>query len=536
MMPSHPPIGMAASSRTIGKHRLVAGLGTGGMARVYLALAQKTGGFTKLLVLKVLRTELDADGDFLSMFMQEARLAARLNHPNVVQTYEVGEDAQRHFIAMEYLEGQALSSVLTRVGRQNFPLDVHLRILCDALEGLHYAHELADYDGTPLHIVHRDVSPQNVFVTYTGQSKILDFGIAKVAGSTRTVTGVLKGKVGYMAPEQATGKPDRRADLFAIGVMLWEAIAKRRFIGRGEDDVVVLTRRIGGNDRPIREEVPDAPTELAEICDKALATEPELRFATAADMRSALEAYLRKGEPVDARSVAALLETNYADERARIRGLIDDQVKRADDTGPMIDIHTHATVTPPTLELGVDIPIEVAATQVTNSSGAPRKSSVVLLVGLAVVILAVGGMVVVRRTQAAAPRESAPPATAMVSALPSTAVLPVPTAEAVPVTISVAIRTSPAGATLQLDGETVSNPFRLEVPKDGSHHTVVSAARGYNAETTSVTYDAARDIIVTLKPATMAVPARPANTNDVDLSSLKTKRPKRTVDEKDPYQ
>ncbi|HSO31499.1 MAG TPA: serine/threonine-protein kinase [Labilithrix sp.] len=533
MIASLPPAGVA-SARTIGGHRLVAGLGKGGMARVYLAIAQKQGGFTKLLVLKVLRAELDSEGDFLTMFMQEARLAARLNHPNVVQTYEVGEDANRHYIAMEYLEGQALSSVLSRIGRDAFPLDVHLRILCDALEGLHYAHELADYDGTPLKIVHRDISPQNVFVTYTGQAKILDFGIAKVSGSTHTATGVLKGKAAYMAPEQATGKPDRRSDIFAVGVMLWEAIAKQRFVQRHEEDVIILTRRISGKERLIRDVVPDAPPELAEICDKAMAGEPDQRFATAAEMRDAIEAHLRKSDPVDARRVAATLEPTFAEERTRIRRLVDEQVKRADDTGPMIDLHRQGSVmTPPGVQASFDVPVDFAATKVS----APRRFPVSLVLVLGAVVLVAGGVLAMRRGREPQAGAASPAASSTPSAPP--ALVAAASASAEPTAaekITVAIRTTPPDATLVVDGQTVRNPFAVEVVKDGSRHTVQASARGHASETTSVAYDGPHELVLTLKPATAAAPPRPASSADVDLASLKSKRPKRTVDDKDPYQ
>ena len=531
MTPSLPPPD-GGSARTIANYRLVAGLGKGGMARVYLALAQKQGGFTKLLVLKVLRAELDVDGEFLDMFMQEARLAARLNHPNVVQTYEVGENANRHYIAMEYLEGQALGAVLSRLGRDGLPLDVHLRILCDALEGLHYAHELSDYDGTALGIIHRDVSPQNVFVTYAGQSKILDFGIAKVTGSTHTAKGVLKGKVGYMAPEQATGAPDRRSDVFAIGVMLWEAIAKRRLAERGEDDLLVLTRRISGKDRCIRDVIPDAPSELADICDKAMAQHPSDRFATAAEMRDALESYLRSHQPVDARRVASVLGLTFASERARIRALVDEQVKRADETGPMIDLHTQATVTPPAMEAITDVPLGLEATKVASR----RRLPLVLLVVAALGGASIFALTRAREPQAPASRPSAE-SLATASPLAATSAPSVSTTPALaPSNVTIAIRTAPPAATLTIDGETVHNPYRVDAAKDGSHHAVQASLRGHTTETTSVIFDGPREVVITLKPIIANVAPKPPSPGDVDLTSVKSRRPKRTVDDKDPYQ
>jgi eukaryotic-like serine/threonine-protein kinase len=210
-----------------GRYQLITKLGHGGMARVLLMVARGRSGVSKLLVVKELLAEIKEDPEFLAMFLDEARLAARLNHPNVVQTYEVSEDGPTPVIVMEYLEGQSLAAVLNRIGRAQMPLQLHLHILLQALTGLHYAHELRDFDGTPLGVVHRDVSPQNIFVTYEGQVKLVDFGIAKASSSSgRTRTGVFKGKVAYASPEQtASSTVDRRSDVFAVGVMRWRSDA-----------------------------------------------------------------------------------------------------------------------------------------------------------------------------------------------------------------------------------------------------------------------------------------------------------------------
>jgi serine/threonine-protein kinase len=215
----------------IGKYRLIAELARGGMGNVYLAALQGPGGFNKLVAVKELKPDLADDDTYVSMFLEEARLAARLIHSNIVQTNEVGSEGKHHFMVMEFLDGRALHRVgrrLTDTGRLS--VGSHLRILGEALRGLQYAHDLCDFDGQPLGIVHRDVSPLNVFVTFDGQVKVLDFGIAKTVDSAlHTATGVLKGRVAYMAPEQAWGnKVDRRADVYSAGVMLWEAAAGRR--------------------------------------------------------------------------------------------------------------------------------------------------------------------------------------------------------------------------------------------------------------------------------------------------------------------
>jgi serine/threonine protein kinase len=220
------------ANEQLGKYRRVATLGQGGMGTVFLAFAHGVGQFRKLLVVKELLPELTGKEGFIEMFLDEARLAARLDHPNVVQTFEVGHEGGRYFLAMEYLDGQPLSALIERMReRGGLPLPVHLQILSEVLAGLQYAHELCDYDGRPLAVVHRDISPHNVFITYHGQVKIVDFGVAKAANaSALTHPGVFKGKFGYAAPEQILGGPvDARADVFSVGVMLWQAIAGRRF-------------------------------------------------------------------------------------------------------------------------------------------------------------------------------------------------------------------------------------------------------------------------------------------------------------------
>ncbi|HEX6240152.1 MAG TPA: serine/threonine-protein kinase, partial [Polyangiales bacterium] len=225
----------AAQPRSLGNYNLLASLATGGMAKVYLALRAGPAGFNKLLVVKVLRD--DGPGgveDGLSMFWDEARLAAQLVHPNIVHTYEVGENQGEYFLAMEYLDGQSYRAVSKRAaGRGPLSLAEHLRILSESARGLHYAHQLKDFSGQPLGVVHRDVSPQNIFVTYDGQVKVLDFGIAKTRDAEhKTQVGVIKGKIDYMAPEQLRGSElDGRADVFALGVMLWEAISGVSFAG-----------------------------------------------------------------------------------------------------------------------------------------------------------------------------------------------------------------------------------------------------------------------------------------------------------------
>jgi serine/threonine protein kinase len=260
------------------------------MADVYLVSARGPAGFTKLLVAKELRTELANDDQFIGMFLAEARLAARLQHPDVVQTYEVTRAGSRYFLTMEYLDGQPLHRALLRLNREREVVRLfYLRAIVAALSGLHYAHELTNYDGTPLGIVHRDVSPHNLFVLYSGHVKLVDFGIAKMSGGAMdTQSGVVKGKAAYMSPEQAMAKPtDRRADIYSCGVMLWEALSGRR-MWAGFDDVAILGRLLEGNLPRLERGAGDVPKRLGEICERALSFDPDARFASAEEMRSEL--------------------------------------------------------------------------------------------------------------------------------------------------------------------------------------------------------------------------------------------------------
>jgi serine/threonine protein kinase len=311
-----------AFPKAVGKYIPLARLGSGGMAEVFLSVARGPMGFNKLAVIKRLRS---SDNEtHLEMFLDEARLAARLNHPNIVHTYEVGE-TDGYFIVMEYLEGQSLQALVKRLSAPQEGLSEPLvaYIAAQVLKGLHHAHELCDFDGTPLGIVHRDVSPQNLYLTYGGEVKVLDFGIAKARmNSTHTETGVLKGKLRYMAPEQlGSGPVDRRADLFAFGVVLWELLA-RRALFQG-DAASVMSRVLHENIPSVRSVRPEASPSLDLIAMKALCRDPAQRYASADEMRMALEDFLRDTGHLEVeRELARLMNELFAQTRDEVRGRI----------------------------------------------------------------------------------------------------------------------------------------------------------------------------------------------------------------------
>jgi serine/threonine protein kinase len=278
----------------LGGYRLLEVLGQGGMGTVYLAARAAANEAPRLCALKLLRPELSRDARHVAMFRREADLALRLCHPNVVQTLEVGEAEGRALLVMEFLDGQPLHLLLGRA-RQDpaLPLQARVQIVCNALQGLHYVHQLHDA-GRPLHPVHRDVSPNNVFVTYDGQVKLLDFGVTKLATHGDTGSADFKGKLGYAAPERfREGPVDVRSDVFAAGVTLWEAIALRRFAS-GPPTRAYVDARMHGRELSITQAVPDIDRELAAICNRALQVDPERRFPSAEALRRALQNYLVK--------------------------------------------------------------------------------------------------------------------------------------------------------------------------------------------------------------------------------------------------
>lgn len=262
------------------------------MARVYLALATGLAGFTKLAVLKVMRDELAKNPEAVQLFLGEARLAARFNHPNVVQTTELGEDAGRYFICMEYLEGLPLSSLLGKTQSERLPLAARLEIVCQLLDGLQYLHELTDLRGKPLCLVHRDISPSNVFVTFEGAVKILDFGVAKATGVTEeSQDGGFQGKLGYAAPEQMLGQLDARSDIYTTGLLLWELLSYQRLRRSGAYADVVHGGVTGTDAFTMRSLGHGIPEPLLEICAKAAAGKLEDRYQFASALRDALRSY-----------------------------------------------------------------------------------------------------------------------------------------------------------------------------------------------------------------------------------------------------
>ncbi|MEO6953927.1 MAG: serine/threonine-protein kinase [Polyangia bacterium] len=281
----------------LGRFRIIRRLARGGMAELFLARVDGAGGFEKLVVVKRMLDKFASHSEMVKMFIDEARIGGRLEHPNIVQVYDLGEEDGRFFYAMEFLQGEDVRTIFKRAvdSGHPMPLDIALAIVVGAASGLHYAHQLTQTDGDRLDLVHRDVSPHNLVITYDGGVKLVDFGIAKSRSqrSAKTQTGALKGKLAYMSPEQAQGRPvDRRTDVFSLGIVLWELLAGRRLF-TGETRFAILGEVI---ERPIpalsehRDDVPDA---LQKVLDRALCRDLTDRYPTALALREAIEQICR---------------------------------------------------------------------------------------------------------------------------------------------------------------------------------------------------------------------------------------------------
>lgn len=304
----------------LGRYELLAEIGAGGMASIFLSKISGPAGFQKPVALKVIHSHLSHNKYFLNLFLDEARLASQLQHPNIVQIFELGEDDNIYYLAMECLAGETVTSLgdrLVNPARGVMDPRIACYVALQAAEGLHYAHEMTDLDGNPLELVHRDVSPQNIFVTYSGGIKLLDFGVAKAAGrSQETPTGELKGKFAYMSPEQIReNQVDRRCDVFALGINLWEMLTnKRLFMSRAAHSI--LTKICSGVVPSVREFNPDVPENLDRVAHKALEKDPDKRYPTAMDFQEALLAASHEiGGPMTPQGLASAIDIAFKEEK-----------------------------------------------------------------------------------------------------------------------------------------------------------------------------------------------------------------------------
>jgi len=294
---SPPNTAVESSGERFGDYLLVEKIAQGGMAELFLAKRRGVEGFEKTVAIKRILPELSWNREFVSMFINEAKIAARLSHPNIVQIFDFGKIDDYYFIAMEYVRGENLRAVLQRAAEKEAPLspDIAAFIVSRACAGLEHAHRKTDEAGRPLRIVHRDVSPQNVLISYDGDVKVVDFGIAKAVTENPEVTrGVLKGKLSYLSPEQVNGVGlDARTDVFAAGLVFYELLVGRKLFTKS-DPAEVLDAIVHVDADAVARSIPNLERNLRDVLRRALAVDPEKRFGSAGEMQMALDEHLRE--------------------------------------------------------------------------------------------------------------------------------------------------------------------------------------------------------------------------------------------------
>lgn len=494
-----------SEKRQIGKYELIALIARGGMGDVYLARTGGLGGFHKLVVVKTLKSELAEDEKFRSMFLDEAKLAARLSHRHIVQTNDVGESEGVYYLIMEYLDGRSLAVVAKRAENVGEPLDLVLRVrvLTDMLAGLHHAHELVDYDGNRLGVVHRDVCPANVLVTFDGQVRVVDFGVAKTKNQAHeTQAGTIKGRVAYMSPEHVASRGlDHRADVFSTGIMLWEALTNQRFWG-GRPEAELLGALVRG-ELPQLPDDSSIPVALREVCTRALALQPDDRFPTAHAMRMALEEWLAQQpdrHPLE--TLKPKMAVWFERERAHVAKLIATSTNNGAAL-PLLEPALSATSLPST---GSGVSASMSRSRGTSPTtlSAPvasipsaamqdRSASRVPLVAGAATLVALFSIVGWRLAASApAPAAGAGPA-AIVSE----------------VSARLVVQVVPAAAQIFVDGVAVAgNPFTGSFPL-GSAHDVRASADGYDDKSDRVLLTESTQLRLTLDARAPVAPVAP---------------------------
>ena len=498
------------SGKKLGRYEMLAQLASGGMATVYVARAQGVAGFERLVAIKVLHPHLAHDDEFISMFLDEARLAARIRHPNVVPTLDISDSqGDGYFLVMEYIEGDHLGALLREAARGSarLPVPVVLRVIIDALEGLAAAHTLKDGDGKPLVIVHRDISPHNILLGSDGVARITDFGVAKAEvrlSSTRD--GQFKGKLAYMAPEQASnGTADQRSDLFSMAIVLWESLTGRRLF-RADNNGELLNRLLNAPIPMPSEFVPEVAA-LDPVLKKALSREPSERYQSAAEFIDGLEtiassAFGLASPRSVAKSVREWLGAKIDNEATRIRTSIDSlgrssvsssgEIPRPEGsaltpvtkTGLLPSGQTPSAVRPIKPEdatVGAT-PRTIAAQEEAEAAKSPSRTP--LLIGIAVLLLLVlllGGWALFggRGTTAVAttpPPSSALAPTTTVAIVPPTSVVEVPPSSVVAAPPTSTLVEAPA-TVVEPPTTHVHHPHRPAHPTDDDDDLLVNPYR-----------------------------------------------------------
>lgn len=483
----------------VGRYELIHRLGHGGMASVYLGRAIGTAGFERLVAVKVIHPHLANESEFVEMFLDEARIAAKIHHPNVCETLDLGEDDGLFFMVMEYVEGETLSSLIRQLRKREdrLPVPCALQITADACRGLGAAHALEGNDGQPLNLVHRDVSPHNLLVTMDGRVKVVDFGIMKAAGKrSNTLTGQLRGKLTYMSPEQARGEPvDRRSDIYAMGVVLWELLAGARFY-RGETESEILAQVSLGRRQKITDYRDDLPSSVTTVLEKALAESRSDRYETADEMLKDLRAALRQlldADQEDPREALSGVMNGFFAGRMRyiqaaVRGQVDDREgsnrkhRAANDS--KTSVSSARTMTPSSIAIGR------TGTLTSSVVTAPARSwALWLILPLAGAVL---GTLAVRALSDPGPVSPQPTVTEQAAAV-----------ESGPKMVTWWINTDPQGATVTIDGKVHSEttPTSVQLPASDERIEVKAELAGYKSYAAEMAPLSSENHTLRLEPA-----------------------------------
>jgi serine/threonine-protein kinase len=503
------------SDRQFGRFELLLEMARGGMATLYLARIRGPEKFEKMLVVKKIHDHLADEEEFIGMFLDEARITALIHHPNVATVFDMGQIDGSYFIAMEYVHGENLTSVLRAAVRQKgtFRWQYAARMVADAAAGLHAAHELRGPDGRPLGVVHRDVSPQNLLLSYDGHIKVVDFGIAYAAERiSKTSSGTLKGKVSYMSPEQTSREDlDRRSDVFSLGIVLFESVCLKRLFKEKNEAAALLRIREGKIPRP-RDLRKDVPAELERIILKALANNPEDRYQTAGDLEDDLTALLvSRGHNIGHKQLAGLMEKIFY-QRKKVK---DEQIQRALEGGTERPVKGVAMA-------GTSTSLQAPGTGSLPHTGAGESASAFLKVAIALAgLLGVALVVLIivlmtrgpsdnskkpasedkQQRQATAPMQPTPrpekpePRPMQPEARPREETKPKT------VTLRITVQPKRANATVNFRGKKHKGSiFQVVVKRSDEQETIEVTAPGFKKETVVLVPVEDKEIIMTLTP------------------------------------
>ncbi len=491
----------AAGPSKIGRYEVAGKLAAGGMAELLLACRRGDGGFERPVVIKRILPHLADVSDFTAMFMDEARIAASIRHANVVTVHELERDEDGLYLVMEYLEGESAANLMRRLEARRLKLDpaIAAYLVGEACAGLHAAHELAGPDGAPLGLVHRDVSPENVFVTYGGAVKVVDFGIAMAADRiAKTEVGQIKGKFRYMSPEQVAGDPlDRRSDVFALGITLFELATGHRLFARASR--VATMKAI--TDAPVPPPSllnPAIPPALDAIALRALERDPAARWRSAAEMRMALHRFLHgagSAEVPYGDRVGEVMSRLFADRIAEKQAMLR-RMREGADVGEVPSAET---------DLAIELPTAAGATVATpTTEAAPLAAPVRRRSGRGALAAALAAATLAAALGAGAfwwtrPRAEVPTPAAIERAAP-----------AAPAEVGIRIETVPPGARVRLDGTARGEtPLELRLPRSASARALTLEHDGFTVVEESLTPDVDQRLSFTLAPEPAAPPTSP---------------------------